>query len=248
MADKVGQFKTLTINTTEPFKLFCEDMEFKKIVVMVGENNSGKTFILINIWCLGYITNAVVMANQSIPGVHKDLDRNAITQFCYDHSFSDLKMHGTVSCVFESRVKTSIKFDNGKVVETKITGLTGNESPDLPIFMSSQMRTFEAISMYLKLRKMVGTTDQKTLLTEMLKNFKLYDVMYLEKVIARMPRTLTTKDLKFLKRLDMTDKYEEIGVDLEKCDFYVVFKGERKYLTTFGSGVQALFNMWMANL
>jgi hypothetical protein len=113
-------------------------------------------------------------------------------------------------------------------------------------YMSSSMRTFEAIKHYLLARKLrMESLSQHEAVAELCKDFKLYDVSYIEGLIAKMPLKLDPSTREALDNFGIREKITEIGVDLEKNDFYFTEDGKerRNYMCTMGKGHQSLVNM-----
>ena len=120
--------------------------------------------------------------------------------------------------------------------------------------MSSAMRTFDAISQYLKTRLMfkpagaASVADREVVLEKMCTLYKLYDVIYVEVLIAKAPIKIDSTLAKTLQKdFEIKEEITEIGLDEAKGDFYTVSKEGKKYLTTYSKGEQSIINMLLAN-
>lgn len=251
MSTALGQIKSLDIDITSPLKLTVKGMSPQRLTILVGANGTGKTLLMINSWCLAMAANTAIL--KRVKRSSKPLME--VVQQIYDRSFADQNFDGTVSALFESGFKISVAFAQGKVQGVSLGGVQENIAPLNAIYMSSNMRTFDAIGSYLKVRKHVlsdllrGSTMQEayeSFLDTMNRDYKLYDVMYTECLIQRVPAEVT-KVMQTLSDM-MGEKlpYKQFNVDLERGDFFLTdVEGGVKYLTTFGKGHQAAFNMFI---
>lgn len=238
-----GDIVSLYLDITEPLKFDKMTLELRKMVMMTGINGSGKTLVLTLNWCMSYITQSLIfLRNEEDRAKHT----NDMCQYIMDHSFTDQKINGTLRSTFASGVEMEMVLENGKVVTVKHQGIEDVDTPTPVVFLSAQMRTFSAIQMYLKFRKTLGSTDIRTIVSVMTEEFKIYDVMRVESLIAKMPATVTPELKKSLEQFDINEDITSFGVDFDICDFYAVIDDKRKYLSTYGNGHQALFNMMLA--
>lgn len=236
-----GNIRQLKIHITDPIKMEM-DIEMNKLSVFVGANGTGKTFILINTFAISSIAQAIVL--HKFPPSTLSL----VAQYIYDNCFTDQNINGTISAEFENGPAISIEFDKGKVKNLTYDAFDDVEQPIRVVFMSSQFRTFNAISGYLQMRKMIYRGDQEQYMKEALDMYKLYDVMVIEGLIAKMPLMLDKTMLDLFKSYDITEEITGVSVDLDKCDFYTVGPKGNKYMCTYGSGHQSVFNMFLTQL
>jgi len=237
-----GHVKTLAFNIDEPFKFKTEGIEFSKVALFCGPNGSGKTFVLITVWAFSTIAQMIVMAYPSIAQLI------VYAQYVFDNSFKDQNINGIMSMVFESGVTMTITFDKGKIIDFGHTGFEYVNTPIQTRFMSANMRTFNDIGPYLSLRNAYDVYGKEKMVEELCKTYRLYDVMYIEGLIARMPYKIPTELQEALKKFDITETVTEFGVDLVKRDFYCIMDGKQKYMQTFGKGHQSIFNMLLGNI
>jgi hypothetical protein len=243
-----GQLLSVSIDVTEPFEFSAKELTMRNISLFTGKNSTGKSFCLVNFFCLGHLTAAIIQSRiWELP-----FEPIAFAQHTWDHSFSEQNLTGTVEALWESGATLSVTFLKGKVCNVQHTGMDDLEAAVPVKFMSSQMRTFDAISMYMKMRKLVAETcgeDNSLLAGQMLKSYKLYDVLYLESMMVRMPVEADERIKKALSGFDITEDIRTFNVDYDKCDFYVTIGEEQKpkYLTTYGKGDQSIFNMTLGS-
>ena len=237
-----GHVKTLAFNIDEPFKFKTEGIEFSNIALFCGTNGSGKSFVLITVWAISTIAQMIVMANPPIA----QLVQHA--QYVFDNSFKDQNINGIMSMIFESGATMTLTFDKGKITDVGYTGFEGINTPMQTKFMSSGMRTFDSIGQYLALRNTYDVYGQERMLELLCKNYRLYDVMYIEALIACMPYKVAPELQEAFKNFDITETITEFGVDLVKNDFYCIIEGKQKYMQTFGKGHQSIFNMLLGNI
>jgi len=237
----IGHISDITLETTAPVKFEHVKVAFGMLNLLVGANGSGKTFVNINVYCLCTLCDMIVAAR--LHNLQISVTEQA--QFIWDRCFSDQNIHGKIGATFQSGADISVVFEEGKVKTVEYNIPEEINSPLGMAYMSSQMRTFNAISLYLKLRKRLGDDPQKRLL-ELMKDYKMFDVMYIEKLIVRSPMKVR-KDVA-TNLLDMgigKDELLEFGVDEEKCDFYGCFgtMDNKIYLSSMSAGEQAMINM-----
>lgn len=264
----IGHLKQIAFDIVEPLQMRALEMSFDKaskelpailersgnLNILVGDNGTGKTFLLVNAWCLASIANHAIFNRQA------DYLKGA-AQFTYDHSFSRQNITGKITAVFEN-AKVRMLFKKGRVEELKVSGVDRSFNPSLPTFLSSNMRTFESISQYLKVRKRIMETinsqfsewdaqiKEMKLFSELIKDFKLYDIAHVESTIKRCPITISkelNESLRTFHDFNNAQDYKLLDVDLEECDFYVTQGRSKKklYLSTFSKGHQAIFNMFV---
>jgi hypothetical protein len=224
--DKPNKLEKLVFHISEPLKMDME-LTWGQIGLMVGQNDSGKTFVLKVAYALGAI------------GQLKGAPPNATSaaQFVLDNTFTDQNINGTLDAVF-TKGRVSVVLEKGKVTNVEIQGQV------VPaIFLSSDMRTFDQMALYLSVRK-GAKGDPLTFMKKMLKPYRLYDVSYMEALLARMPLVIPDKIKSGLKGFDFKESIASITADTEKCEFVAVLDdGSKKNIATYGKGHQAMLNM-----
>lgn len=235
----LGNLQQVDMDLTAPLPI-KSGMTMNQLTVLIGPNGTGKTFYLINSYCLGSIMASVLMTGSGTAA-------KAYSQFVYDNCFKDQNINGKISATYQSGAGLNLVFEKGQIKDLSFQNLESYTHAAQPIFMSSGMRLFTPISQYLKLRKRlnIGRQLKPGDLHELLQDYTLYDISYIESLIASTPITITPQLKSSLEEFDITENITSFDVDLEKSDFYVVIDDQKKYMTTYGSGHQAAINMLM---
>lgn len=239
-----NQIRTLTLILDEP-KMDFQQMDIKAITILVGANGTGKSFLMKTTWVLSYI--ACVLSQ--LRGLSQD-QMIEIAQFIFDKSYEQpFTATGDLGCVFENDNSTSIgvHLDMGKINSVALAGFDDAVKFPIPKYLSSKLRLFDSISMYLKIRKdkvALGVKDEE-LVGAMLEYYPLYDVMYVEGLIQSSPIIIEEERSKILvDNYDVEDIITSLTVDLDKSDFYVTFSsGAIKYMKSYSAGHQVIINM-----
>jgi hypothetical protein len=241
-----NQVATMSFDMTDPFPMKIEEMGFKELNFFVGQNGAGKSFLLKQNFLMSYaIAGYYLSLDQGIPTKIEDL-----LNFALQNTFSEPDFNGTIEASYTNGIRLSYTMENGVVKEALLVE-NGKEitSADVPFvkFLSAEMRTFDDISRYLKLRKRVSGVEGIPNMEELLKDYRLYDVLYLEGLINTCPIKFT--DAAFAN-FDFPEEKTPVWleVDLDKTDFYVTYKdGAKEATTRLGKGHQSLINMIAAN-
>lgn len=182
----MGHIQKIHMNIDGLFKNFELDGQ-KEIALYVGQNGTGKTFILIMQWLLGSMGTIYLNSAKSMPEYEK------ILQFFFDKSFDNQTFTGKIGAAFEY-LEISFELDNGKVKDLDII-LTDPSveihSDGMPVFMSKNTRLFSEIVKYLKTKKLLGMTGEITLhddkkLEQLCDMWKLYDIFFIERMLMRL--------------------------------------------------------------
>jgi len=246
---QITNLDTMTLDITKPLVLQDQELEFRKLSLLTGYNGAGKSFIQVSAFVLCQVGNVIVAGG-------KDEELKMSAQFIIDTCFDSKEITGLLSCKFDNDALLRIVMAEGKVVYVYFDGFADVKYIPSVTYMSSAMRTFNAIKSYLVARKMVMKAvngDMNQLVGTLVEDFKLYDVMYIEGLIMKMPKVADEKVMKFLDSFELKTKVDVVsfGVDLEKSEFYLIEKkdGEEKttYLSQMSVGNQAIYNMMLAN-
>ncbi len=240
--DVTGNFRNLNIIMSAPANMNFKDITVKELMVLVGTNGSGKTFALVSVYVLGFVLQTAVVMKDQPQDILKTL-----AQFAVTHCYSDLEnTTGVISgeTIYGSSI--SITIDKGVVTDVQIVIPKETIKPSNVVYMSSNLRLFSNISMYLKLRKAnTGIRDtSEEIIAKMLKDYKLYDVMTMERLLAHMPMATTPEMLEHFEKFDLKEDITSFNVDLVQCEMYAVIGADkRKNLSSYGNGHQAMLNM-----
>ena len=243
---KITQIKSLYVDITHPLNMKEQTIDFNALTLMTGPNGSGKTFFMIHAYALAKIAQLVVTGLRG-----EQLE--ATSQFILNNSFSDLNTEGTLGIEFGA-ASLNVVMKKGQIESINWKNLAGIENVAQVRFMSAGMRTFSDMKHYLFSRKMIAQTynnNMEQIAMEMLKAYKFYDFEYIEQTIQKMPLKGTDKMAEYLASFDIHEKIKEFGVDLDKCEFYLIEEKdgneEKRNLTSYGAGHQSIINMVIAN-
>lgn len=238
----------IDLNITKPELFQQVSIEFNKISIFTGPNGTGKTYLFITCYALTEISR--IALESKIPV--KDLISSA--QFILDSCFTDYDMTGSIGIVFDSGMKTVVTCEDGKVKDISIEDEATTVEINSVRYMSSAYRTFHAIKGYLIARKlfMPGKSyrdplDEKALMS-LVKDFRLFDISHIERLIASTPWNLEPSDIDRLEQFVKNADIKTIDFDEDRGDFVAIYSdGKRKYLTHLSAGEQSVINMIMGS-
>ena len=238
MEKPIGNIRSMTFKLEDP-PLNIDEMELREIMILVGSNGSGKSLVLKFNWALAMITHSTIGARK----MGAPITVNETAQFVLDNTFVDQNFTGKVECFFENGT-TSVELKDGKVTSAGVDLDPGVNSCPTPIFMSTDLRTFEQIKQFLKMEKMAGGDKEK-----MLESYRLYDITYIESLKMKLSGGLTLPSAfrDIMKNYEL-DKYDFREFFIE--DETVKFKngeGKARDLATLSKGEQSLVNMFLVN-
>lgn len=223
------------------------------LTLLLGQNGSGKTFILKCNWLIGtQLTYTIISKANGLP--FKEIEN---AQFLMDNTFDDQYFDGSMKNVYSDGSECTIVLEKGRVVD-----VISKYDPNIklavpPMFLSSETRLINDIVKYMKMKDLLGFAGQpinESNIEKLLKYNKIYDIYFMEKLFYNIKNN-TTPD--FLKKLTETineydDSFGEIkGISIKYDDIdilYIDSKDSVKSLTTLGSGHQALFTIFMSQL
>lgn len=238
----LGHVKNMIVKIDTPVPMNI-DMEFKALCVMVGSNGSGKSLILKLNWVLGTIIGIAVMKKvMTSKGGDIDIDIEKLSQYTFDKSFDDQDFNGTIGADYENG-NILVTLENGKIISVVTTLDPELNLAPSPIFMSTNMRTFDQIKQYLKIEKMVESEEQ---LTDF---YKLYDIAYVKFLQNKIGEgyIANTKFKNTLNGFDL-EKLELESIEMtDESIYYTNAKGQRLELSILSKGEQAIINMLLAN-
>jgi hypothetical protein len=229
-----AHLQKLVLNLTAPIKFNNMEVELKMLNVLVGQNDSGKSFLL----KVAYALSAISCMQQSDAAPPPAEG----AQFIFDNTFVDHNLDGTIKGVY-TRGSVLVELKEGKVTKVEIEDLV---NPVPMLFLSTDMRTFDQMNLYLCHRNGASAhKDPVILMRALLKGYRIYDVTYMESLIQRCPITLPDVIKKTLAAgFDFKEKISAIDVDLEGCQFHAILEdGTLKNLATYGKGHQSILNM-----
>lgn len=255
---QVGYVEKVTFDITQPISMQYVNIDLNLLTMLTGTNGSGKSFVMVNIFAMQTILGALFALGKNAPN-HLKL---SFAQDVYNKSFDNQNITGKIEFMYKSGIKLSVEFHEGHILSLENTSLDGYDGVTPVMYLSSNMRTFDAIKSYLMMRTLLnmtaGNLSREQVLNELLKKgSKLYDVMYIESLIAKMPVIdenlvkLKTQMKTFSEAGDLAfmDDIKEINIDLDKNDFYYLTSTTQKvYFCSLSKGIQALLNMTLATI
>lgn len=238
----LGNVQSISFDIKKPIPIECTRLDLEKISVFLGQNASGKSFYMKNVFALSLIANSILL-NKGGPA-SKDY-----CQFVLEGCFEDFDTDGKIGVEFESGASISILIKEGKVDIVEHLDFENINQATIPQFMSADMRTFTAMHSYLALRKSFDSLPQENIVSEMYKSYRLYDIMYIERLISKMPFEITPEIKEGFEEFGITEKIISIHVDTQNANFYAKFQDDinTKKLSRFSNGQQALINMFLGN-
>jgi hypothetical protein len=236
--------KSISVNLTEP-ALKIDDMPFNQLNFLGGSNGTGKSFVMKLAYFMSCVLNMYFYLDK------KDVI-NALNE-TFKYTIPYYTGSGTVKFIFEHDMFMEVVFDNGIITNynTNADVLGKDLAPPKVRYLSTNTRTFVAINKYLRERKkLVGASPELTndAFLELIIEYPLYDIDYLETIISR--GTISLRSLDFSKFDFPNEKIPvSLGIDLEDCNVFVLTKeGVKKHLITYSAGEQSIINMLTANL
>lgn len=248
---KLGQVKHLYIKIDKPIKMEAE-IDYNNIAIFVGQNGSGKTLLLKLIWVTSFISLSFIEARKK----KQNFNTLELGQFTFDSCFDNQIFNGTIKTYYNNG-DLEIILDNGKIQDIIINFDDTIDSASFPIFMSKDLRTFDNIHRYLKLRKTLKINGNLNVnLLEEFKElqgfYKLYDIMYVERLLTQLKHQEYEVTQKFKDTLSNYDldklKIKSFGFNEIDSYFYYLNEDDDKInLSTLSAGEQSLINIFLCN-
>lgn len=229
----LGHIKSMKIKTDQPTKMDI-DMEYNKLVLFCGTNGTGKSLVMKYNWALGTIASIMINAAEASPPLSK------VAQEILDGTLEDQNINGELVSYYENGT-LKLTLEKGKVITSEFEKGEEITTAPTPVFMSKVTRTFSQIHQYLQLEKQLG-------MQSMLKTYRLYDVLYIEKMKARLSEGMEASlELKHaLEGFDMGKHDIQKFVLENETVYFLNTAGERKSMSTLSDGEQSIVNMCLA--
>lgn len=251
MGKSLSQIDNVQLKLEKPMKLNSENMEYKKLMVLIGPNGSGKSLILKLTWVISYIMHLDINAKKL---GYTAFNAKTTAQWVFDNSFDNNDFTGEIVFNFKnSSIELGSTFkiilNEGKVEELEILLEEDVTEAGMPRFMSTNIRLFSNMKIYFKMRKAEGNVFNDDFLGKALEYYKLYDILMMELLIARHSSLNMEEVNKHLKNYDFKEEYKEFTFDENACDFYLLdINDNKRYMSTYSNGEQSLVNMMIMNL
>lgn len=239
-----GHIEKISIDITKPLPMKAFELDLNSVNLLVGANGTGKTFILVLTWLFSSIMQAAVgIFINKWPAFNRCI--NEFAEKVVKKSIEDSEITGTVKCTYESGAWLEIVFENGQVQKLSVDNFQDIEQPTNVCFMSTNIRTFDSIQQYLKIRKKLSDAgkDIEQICEEMSNIYKLYDVIYIERLLANMPLLIPQDLIENLKNFIKDFNVSSIEYDEDKCNFIAKTTEGNRYLTSYSKGEQSMINM-----
>lgn len=240
-----------------------DDMEFNKVTVLIGMNGTGKSFLFkLN---FAITTGMKTICDFELERPEREKQLLEVLNFYFEHSFEDLEATGNIKIEYVDGIdkvaEIEIVLEKGKVTKAyPVFYRNTEEDLDFPVikYLSSDMRTFDSIKSYLKVRstilgKRTEEESEKQLtppeVEKLLEFYKIYNVFILEKMIyvddielKGLEKFFGSKDEENSKPIPV-----KVQVDLEKKDFLITMDdSSQRYATSFSKGEQSVIMMQAA--
>lgn len=269
--------KNCRIDLTEPLEMHL-NCDVKNLNILVGENGVGKSLYMKMVWLLGLCASHVsamdnlenvdqhVKVSQGLreTEVYKNSQSPEFLAFVkspearlnilsdyYRNTFVDANFVGDAEIEFYTTKNPDdigtfkLVFDNGEVTEFSYHFTDEMNFFPVPVFMSTSMRLFSQMETFFMVEQL-GSPEQ------VLKQFRLYDLMYAQKFKQACPIIFDADE-----RIDLTEMMVEMNESISKLglsqirgidlvDGVIFLLGEyeqRVRASTLGNGVQAWLNM-----
>jgi len=251
MEDTLLDFSGFTegdIELTNPMKLTAK-LDYKRLTLLAGENDSGKSLTNKLIWASTFFFNMKLI--QHVTGLTEDKSDEEVFKYILDNTFDDQKFNGSI--VYSTRedllkvafYKIRFNLVNGEVTDLFVDFPIDAQPMGSIIYLSKEARDFSNIEKYLKIKKMIGVDEIDTWESlEKLGEFnKLYDIISIESLLVKF------QDVKpLLKLISQSGGDELLGDDLVDIEFdknkselyYTTSTNEKKRLSTLGAGTQSI--------
>lgn len=245
----------MTINGGDFKKLQVTD--FNNINVFVGQNGSGKTFLLKSAWFTTYVLQAYKVLKQSSTG---DINKEMLTMIDYliPMTFEDsenMTYDWTIGDKNKTIYSMTVAIEDGKAKSFKVDEKTEFDASEVTVakYATTNTRLMSDYERYLQTLKLMGGATKIFSSTkdmiEFGKWYKLYDIMMFEQ-IRRVMDSIEKGDEELMKTVNKTMAHlVEQGEPFKEGDTITVndgiaYSGGKK-IASLGNGHQALIMMYV---
>ena len=244
---------------------FDLSIDFSPMInVLVGQNGSGKTLILKANWALCYILYCISSYVLKGKMKYEDLIRFTLDNTFEQPSLVDIEL----GLLFEATkneggegkkvdIQLEIYIDPDGNIRHNIDDIDKDFISEVPVFHSKDMRLFSQKDIYLSFRNSVTMKDAKEELTQtelqiLLKTFKLYDILAVEKLIQICPIEVTPKYVELFETYtdesgkNFMEKYIGYSLDVIGNNFVFYNKihpDKTIRISSMAAGYQAVLTM-----
>jgi hypothetical protein len=201
------------------------DQEDQPISILVGQNGTGKTMMLIHRFMVSSIINAILLGKMDPTEATQEVFSGTLNN---PDSFSGSFKLSQDGCAIRAEI------EDGKVLRCEFENPHNLEKVDQVVYMSTSMRLFNEMDKYLKLRKQSAGDD-------LIDFYRLYDIAYMERLISACPVDIPETIEGFWNQEPLPTV---LKADFDKGVFTVQRSdGTEVPVTSYGNGHQAILNM-----
>lgn len=230
----------LTLQIDDP-ALNIEKMSTNKIMLLVGKNGTGKTFLMITNYCLA---NALLSVVTNKAGAAEKRMAIEFVQELFNKSFDEVDWTGKMEYYTDDTTYISVDFERGVILDMRWS-ITDPQSVVPAKFLSKSTRQFDFMLHYLRSRRalskdqMLDEDSIRMLLTQ----YKMYDLTFIESLIVQ--ETIECDDPQQFKNFDFKVLPKAMHIDRDACTIQIEMEdGTFKNGTRFSAGEQALLIMF----
>lgn len=245
----LGSVQTIELDITKPVQMKEMEMQYNKLLLLLGANGTGKTFLLKITWVLSTFVNHLVMI------LHDKIstDNKLHLQYLLDNTFTNNDLTGKIYFTYERGNSISVELLEGKVIKVGMS-LEEDLSPSAqPVFMSKETRLFSDIIQYMKIKNLMkipkGIPVTESDMNKVMEMYRIYDMMYIETLLHYIETKTTPKLIedfgKQIVEFDPDIKITDIRIDYTTNDILYSDGINYKSIGSLGAGHQALINMFL---
>lgn len=214
---QVGHIKKIKTELTSPIELKV-DCDINSLNVLVGQNGSGKSFVLVLSYAVHQVTNDLIMKGNNSNWILNSCFKSPVTGFIrceFENAWIEFKLN-------ESKIE-DLKYNLGKV-----------DTLTKALYLSSNMRTFSNVDMYMTLRQTMSVA-------QLCEIYPHYDMMYVEMLYAKCPFELKLNESQKILAESTGFEVKDTNVSYDNG-----FKIGDKHISSLNSGSQAILTMLIA--
>lgn len=223
---------------------FDIDMRLNESInIFVGKNGSGKSFTMKLAWFLGHImySDALIKLEKA-PSINNKDNVDYTLKFTFEEIET---FTGTIEGFWSCGSELKIVLDEGVCKECDIKSEI--TEPVQPLYLSTKTRLFSDLDQYMSLRKRLAKDGELTpdSLKELLEDYKLPDLLYLEKRFNQLSLGLkVSKELCDRLKKDFDFEFSAKMLYIEDNKSRLATEEKDIKLSSLGNGHQALINMY----
>lgn len=224
--------RSLELNLDEPCMKFNMD-ELQKIMIMIGRNGTGKTFILRLCW---FGTSALCIKQPlGKPDTKEEYMKNVqeMSDDCFDEP-----LHGSIKMILKDKSHIEIFWNKGEVTEVDASIPDGVFIPP-PIYLSKETRLFTSLEHYIK----IISNDKSPI--SVLEFWKPYDIQVMQIQYMKFASgQWGDKEKEMIGSEEFKNDMPQItGISLsQKNEPMVTTANKTVKATSLGAGAQALLS------